>query len=273
MFAYVLASHKDPSLNRGVFIYDDLKKQNIDYKIIYGVDGSKISHTEMRNLKMGCKLGHIECMIDALKQEGDHFLFFESDVKILDSIKDVVNKCNLPEDYDCLYLGGRPLEYKPYNDKLNKVINAWGGYGLLMSRKGIEKRLDLSFKHYKVNDELLGHVLTKENNCYVLKKLIIKHCEGNSILANRYRYEGEFGSMEEVKTCVGFVTVENYINSPELNDLKSYYNLEIVDSGFFISTAKKEYKLKYNNEEYDSITVNSEDLNNVKLFMYEDRYN
>lgn len=143
----------------------------------------------------GCTMSHLKILGNALADANGHIVIFEDDIHFPDysaaHLQDIID--NLPNDWDILYLGGRPVEpvTNVYNNKLYKASCMFGSYGYAVNHKfiktifnGIFESLMKSGNKNGIYDVLLGRI-TKANNGYAVYPLVVKEQSSFSIIENR----------------------------------------------------------------------------------------
>ena len=116
-----------------------------------------------------------------LDEEGEVFLIFEDDCRILDKFKENVKKYEdyFPEDWDMLWLGHGKLKGKNINEFILKPENNPGsGYNALhhcylIKKSSIKKILDilLPAKNFKSKDTILRSNFDKFNAYFLIPNL------------------------------------------------------------------------------------------------------
>ena len=185
---YIINLEKDTErLNK---LIPKLKKYNIKYKLIKGVDGNKIkNNTKLRNGQYGCLLSHIKILKDALKNNYKKIAIFEDDIFFHKNFNSILNKkynyfINNENYYDVLYLGSSQGYYqykkKKWNNiKINnhyyKVNDTLGTFAFIINQKIIKKILYELNKNIKPIDSLIKRKILKNNNykCFALYPNII----------------------------------------------------------------------------------------------------
>lgn len=94
----------------------------------------------------------------------------------------------LPEDWDCLHLGG----YSPqgalinYSARLNKSLKTWGGYAYIVNRRAIPKLLDEIEKEVTQVDTHYTWIMP-QLNWFKTKEMLVYHLAGYSNINEEYR--------------------------------------------------------------------------------------
>lgn len=109
----------------------------------------------------GCFTSHIAVINEAYSKNLDYVVIFEDDVMCDLDIKEfndrmaTVYKFLKKYDYDIFYLGGGPdiwlYSLIKVDDNIYKM-NAYGTYAYILSRSGIEKYKDLTYRNIPIDD-------------------------------------------------------------------------------------------------------------------------
>lgn len=94
----------------------------------------------------------------------------------------------LPEDWDCLHLGG----YSPdnclinYSGLLNRSIKTWGGYSYIVNRKAIPKLIEAISQEQTQVDTHYTWIM-KDMNWFKTKEMLVYHLPGYSDINENHR--------------------------------------------------------------------------------------
>jgi GR25 family glycosyltransferase involved in LPS biosynthesis len=137
---------------------------------------------------VGCAMSHLTLM-EQNKNE-DRFAIYEDDVKFLHRLELVhIAMLQLPDDWDCLYLGASPKEpQQRYSGNLFRLKNAHVTHAIIWhNRKGGVVEYILSHSsHIRKYDDYLATVIQPQFNCFVTYPMIAtQQTIGNSDTCTR----------------------------------------------------------------------------------------
>ncbi len=95
---------------------------------------------------------------------------------------------DLPEDWDCLHLGGYspPTCLEHYSPLLWRSLKTWGGYGYIVNRKAIPKLLSEIRKETAQVDTHYTNIMC-EMKWFKSKEMLVYHLPGYSEIEQKYR--------------------------------------------------------------------------------------
>jgi hypothetical protein len=133
---------------------------------------------------IGCRESHIRIM--ELCKDEDMFTIYEDDVKFLDNKWTAYNE--LPEDWDCLYLGASPQEpQERYSEHLFRLKNALTTHAIIWhNRRGGATEFILKNKG-KIGkwDVFLAKIIQPTYNCFVTFPILVTQTQFSSDTCGR----------------------------------------------------------------------------------------
>jgi GR25 family glycosyltransferase involved in LPS biosynthesis len=163
---------------------------------------------ELSNVKKACpgvfgvSLSNLKVMFDAANNGCKNLLVFEDDIKLKSEVfrsKSILALAinELPEDWDVLYLGGKPKDkVEKYSNNLVKVGHMVGAYAYAINGKSLILFLNrfISEINKYPHDGTIGSYAA-ENNGFCVYPPIISTEPGISVLRNAFRdYEEDTNS-------------------------------------------------------------------------------
>lgn len=136
----------------------------------------------LSSLEIGCSKSHYNVLLNT---RSELTLILEDDFELCENFDSEFEKCfnELPNDFECLFLGGRVIgAKKDYSENLYKIKATTGLYGYLVHERFKEKALLALSKENKLADYALSSVF---ENVYRSKKNLIKHRDGYSTLQEK----------------------------------------------------------------------------------------
>lgn len=161
----------------------NMKRLNIKYKRIKGVDGKKEKknyNTKLRCGELGCLLSHINVLKDAIKNNYNNILIFEDDVvfhkNFLEEFRKKYNYLMKNENsFDLIYLGcsqkhrWRNIDIKQH---YYKARNIDGTYAMIINKNIFKKILQEAQKLNKPIDRVLWHFQRNYKSFCLYKNLV-----------------------------------------------------------------------------------------------------
>lgn len=142
----------------------DRKKHMENQLSILGINAQRFNAIKMQNGALGCSLSHLRCIELAKKNEWDHILIMEDDIKFLepDLFKQQFNKFlkNHKEFDVCLIAGNNYSPYKVIDNSCVKVTKCQTTTGYLVK----SHYYDTLIENYKLGIENLMRDPSKESS-------------------------------------------------------------------------------------------------------------
>jgi len=149
----------------------------------------------------------IESLLTECVNEGyETIMVWEDDAKVVvDNLKEVIEESasQLPEEWDCLYLGVNLFQdnVELFSKNLIRIKSGWATHAIIFSKSGMIKTIEAirRYKHNKIPlDEIMVKHVQSEGNCFCTYPMFISQHNGYSdiqkkemnyekILENRFK--------------------------------------------------------------------------------------
>lgn len=135
----------------------------------------------------GCRQSHIDIL--EIMPANDIIAIYEDDVKFLQSWRVVFDAMNqLPEDWDCLYLGASPNEpQERYSKNLFRVKNAHVTHAIVWNKRH-NGAIDHILSHksdIRKWDDYLATVIQPRFNCFLTYPMVVTQTQFKSDTCTR----------------------------------------------------------------------------------------
>ena len=152
-----------------------------------GIDVERFIAYDIKPGWVGCSKSHLEIM--RLCKDENMFGIYEDDVKILRGLS-VLHRAfeQLPEDWDCLYLGASPKQQQErISENLFRLNNAHVTHAIIWrNRTGGAVKHILSHEHHiKKYDDYLATVIQPKFNCFVTYPMVATQIQFQSDTCTR----------------------------------------------------------------------------------------
>jgi len=159
--------------------------QNEFHKL--GIDVERFAAYDIKPGWVGCAKSHLEIM--RMCNDENMFGIYEDDIKVLRGLS-VLHKSfeQLPDDWDCLYLGASPKEpQKRYSENLFMLNNAHVTHAIIWrNRTGGAVEHILSHEHHiRKYDDYLATVVQPQFNCFVTFPMVATQIQTQSDTCTR----------------------------------------------------------------------------------------
>lgn len=162
--------------------------------------------THELNGRLGCAQSHCEIIKKAIEDNLETILILEDDFFFLQDREYVfskIKKClnELPDDWDCIYLGANIVnDYNPnpinlYSENLLKLNSCFSTHSIAYSKKGLAKFLSYFSSLEKISEELIEKYeafdlfFAKEflvnSNSFLCNELLVSQRDGFSFIEKR----------------------------------------------------------------------------------------
>lgn len=131
---------------------------------------------------------HKSLLKHCLEKKIDTVLILEDDIDFHPNFQTALAYAmkELPEDWDCLHLGGYSPEFglKNYSPLLYRCLQSWGGYGYIVRLKAIPKLLQ-TIEPEKTQVDTYYTKIMPELQWFKTKEMLVKHLPGYSDIMQR----------------------------------------------------------------------------------------
>lgn len=137
--------------------------------------GKRTSNEQLVPAMIGCYLSHFKCYEMIRNNNVANAIILEDDAQVNPSILHQIQMIDVKvcEDYDIILLGHICHDCRVLSAQLLRVLDFWGLWGYMISKKGAEKMLSLKDKNVLIDkqiDHLISDMCGKgEFNVYALR--------------------------------------------------------------------------------------------------------
>lgn len=184
---------------------EESEKYNFKIERFNAIKPTHLSTHEL-NGRLGCAQSHCEIIEEAIKKDFEYILILEDDFFFLkdpEYIHSKIKKCfnELPNDWDCIYLGANVVNnynVNPiilYSENLLKLNSCFSTHAIAYSRRGIEKLISYFpslenfskelIEKYEAFDLFFAKEFLVNSNSFLCDELLVSQRDGFSFIEKR----------------------------------------------------------------------------------------